>query len=450
MPHLARKKTKVAARKSASDLPRRVQSSALTRKLKRTREEKSRQNSDDDSSNLRRFSPSLPPPSGRGIDKPVNKAFNSSARRNPAASQPMLVAKQNPAGKLSKCVSSIVTLMVDSEIIDITSDGESGPPKAKLGKNKNHVPRDVLEISSEDDNESKESPSSNARGPSNGQSISRTVIEILDSDDEPLSASAILGEMRVDEVTADMLAQRTMDVMDRLSLRESQSPHDELTFLPPESASEGSEIMEFGDAASGKSSNSISERAQTPPQNIDVIHSAHTRRDVNEVSFGMDVTLPSQRVDSPRSSVPIISSATAEVNIVPFSSPSLRFNNPFEPGGLQSSPASPTRKGSSGPMQYDGLSMQTSLPLTTNDLPPLHDPLSPQPSRRKSAARKTSVSSVENTPSKNERPLSGDMFARRKNNTFNSPSYKGGPLPSNKSPESPVCHLLIAYFPLLR
>lgn len=100
----------MAARKSASDYPRRVQSlhvsSAFTRKLKRTREEKKRQNSEDDSSDLERFlpmSPSLPPPSGKtakGADNLANKAPNSSTRGKPSVSQPLPVAKQNPVGKL--------------------------------------------------------------------------------------------------------------------------------------------------------------------------------------------------------------------------------------------------------------------------------------------------------------------------------------------------------------
>jgi hypothetical protein len=342
--------------------------------------------------------------------------------------------------------------MVDSEIIDITSDGESGPPKAKLRKEKNNIPRDVMEILS-DDNDEPEETSRNARVTSKARSISRLVIEILDSDDEPLSAPAILEEMREDEIMADVLAQRTMDVMDRLSLRGSRSPHNEPTFLPPESASEGSEIMESGDAASGSSSNSTSERIPAPPHIIDVVHSAHTKMDAYEGSSAtmpvIDATLPSQKVNSPHSSIPITSSATDKVSIVPITSSSLRFNNSLEPGGLRSSPASPTRKSSSGPTQEDGLNTQTRPPLTTGDLPSFHHPLSPvQRSARERATRRTSVSSVENTPSKKERPLSGGMFARRKNNAFNSPSaYKGIPSPSNKSPpESPVCHLLTSTF----
>lgn len=341
--------------------------------------------------------------------------------------------------------------MVDSEIIDITSDGESGLPKAKLGKEKNNIPRDVLEILS-DDNDELEETSRNVRVTSKAPSISRSVIEILDSDDERLSAPAILEEMREDEIMADVLAQRTMDVMDRLSLRGSRSPHDEPTYLPPESASEGSEIMESGDAASGSSSNSASERIPTPPHNIDVVHSAHARMDVSAPSATMpviDATLPSQKVNSPHSSVPITSSATDNVSIVPFTSLSLPFNNSLEPGGLRSSPVSPTRKSSSGPMQEDGLNTQTRPPLTTGDLPSFHHPLSPaQRSAGERAPRRTSVSSVENMPSKKERPLSGSMFARRKINAFNSPSpYKGMPSPSNKSPpESPVCHLLTSTF----
>ena len=341
--------------------------------------------------------------------------------------------------------------MADSEIIDITSDGESGPPKAKLRKEENHIPRDVMEILS-DDNDEPEGTSRNARVTSKGPSAPRLVIEILDSDDEPLSAPAILEEMREDEIMADVLAQRTMDDMDRLSLRGSRSPHDEPAFLPPESASEGSEIMESGDAASGSSSNSISERVPTPPQNIDVAHSAHTGMDVNEVSSApmpvIDATLPSQKVNLPHSSVPITSSATDNVSIVPFASPSLRSNDSLEPGGSRSSPASPTRKSTCGPMQMGGLNTETSPALTSGDLPSFHFPLSPAQRARQRVARKTSVSSMENTPSQKERPLSGDMFARRKNNAFSSPSlYKEIPLPSHKwPPETPVCQLLTYIF----
>lgn len=333
--------------------------------------------------------------------------------------------------------------MVDSEIIDITSDGESELPKTKMRKEKNHIPRDVLEILSDDNDEPEES-SHNARVTSKAQSNSRLVIEILDSDDEPLSTPAILEEMREDEIMADVLAQRTMDVMDRLSLRGSQSPHDEPTFLPPESASEGSEIMESG-AASGSSSNSISERAPTP-QNIDV-HSAHTGMDINEVSsIAMPVidAVPSQKFNSPQ---PITSSATDNISVVPLTSPSLQFNNSLEPGGLCSPLASPTQKSSYGPMPDNGLNTQTRSAVITGDLPSFRHPLSPaQRSARQSAVRMTSVSSVENTPSKKERPLSGDT--RRKNNAFNSPSlFKKLPSPSNKlPPETPVCQLLTSIF----
>lgn len=313
----------------------------------------------------------------------------------------------------------------------------------KVAKSNSQTPRDVLEISSDDD-DLKESRSSNAQNRPNARSIARSVIEVLDSDD---GLDATLREMHEDGITAEMLAQRTTDEMDRLSLRGHQSPLDEPPLLPPESASEGSEDMQFGDTMSGTSSNnSISERAQTPQRDIDIIPSAHVSVDINgDLSPTMphvNATLPSQKVDSPRSSAPVASPTAADVNVTPISLPpppvspfkkSPKLRKPY------SLPTSPIRRTS---VQSDGFNALTSPAATTVDSASIHHPLSPaQRSARKREDRRMSASNVGHTPSKKERSLSGDMYGRS-NNALNFPSNKNFSFPSIEPPSGTVCRLL--------
>ncbi len=338
------------------------------------------------------------------------------------------------------------------EIIEITSDGEPEPPKVKMGKTESQTPRDVLEISSDDD-DPKETRSSNVQSLPKARSISRSVIEILDSDD---GVDTTLREMHEDEITAEMLAQRTTDEMDRLSLRGNQSPHDEPSLHPPESASEGSEDMPFGDAVSGTSSNnSSSGRAQTPQRDIDDIPSAHIRMDVNEdlspTIPHIDATLPSQGANPSRSSAPVASPTFPNINVTPFSlQPPLPPVSPFKNSPklreLHSLPTSPIQRTSVGPMKSDDLNAYMSPEATIVDSASIHHSLSPMRRlARKRENRRMSASNVGQTPSRKERSLSGDMYACS-NNALNFPSSKKKSFPSNELSPDTVCQLLTSIF----
>ncbi|KAF8343644.1 hypothetical protein F5887DRAFT_281637 [Amanita rubescens] len=294
----------------------------------------------------------------------------------------------------------------------------------KMGKAESRTPRDVLEISSDDD-DPKETHSSNAQSLPKARSISRPVIEILDSDD---GLDTTLREMHEDEITAEMLAQRTTDEMDRLSLLGNQSLHDEPSLLPPESASEGSEDMQFGDAVSGTSSNnSSSGRVQTPQRGIDDIPSAHIRMDVNEDSSPaiprIDATLPSQEVDSPPSSAPVASLIFPNVNVTPFSLPPpiSPFKSSPKLRELRSLPTSPIRRTFVGSIKSDDLNAYMGPAATTVDSASIRHSLSPMRRlARKREDRRMSASNVGQTPSKKERSLSGDMYTCS-NNALNFP-----------------------------
>ncbi|KAF8625331.1 hypothetical protein AX17_006873 [Amanita inopinata Kibby_2008] len=387
--HVPKTARKFASRSINNTRPHSISApTAQTRLVKRTRDEKRRQDSDsDDSSDLEVYSPSLPVSAPAVFTKkPTRKNEKMPLKAEPRLSGSGYTVSRSKHDNLIVRTNSSLSIdkakQKQGDIIGITSPGRESSSRSSK------QPRDIVVISSGDSEPSKGDKPRKQKltfrpRPPAAEVKPAAVIEILDSDEEMSSAIP----MQVAEPMPTTIAQGSMDDFDHLALLASNSPQSKSEpLLPPESSPEASDGLRLEHTSRGYGSNladtnehdkSLEQLApmETEHQEDRPLDTFADKMDVDTDTDLLTSHLASLRPDSPRhrdqpqSSVFAIDETLSPTSLTRHQSsstlPVLNWS--------RASPESSARKTFWSPRKRDDLSSgsRTSPRMTSNQVSPL-------------------------------------------------------------------------------